>query len=98
MRQPPGRRSVPTLVEAERGIWEINDYLSYIRGQVLTITGQGSTTSVGVPHGLGRIPQHFIVVGQDGDGALWHDASDTWTTASVVFRGTNTVTFKVRVY
>lgn len=98
MRQPPGRSIAPTLPEAQRGLWEITDYLSYINGRILTVEGAGAGTAVGAAHDLGRVPDYFQVVSQDGDGNLWRQTGDPWTTVSVTFRGTAGVTYMVRVW
>lgn len=98
MRQPPGRRTAITIQEAQRGLWDITDYLSYVNGQVLELDGAGALTSVGVTHNLGRVPEYFQVVSQDGDGSLWRQSGDPWTTVTVTFRGASGVTYKVRVW
>lgn len=98
MRLPPGRRVVRDLRDAERGLWEFSDYLSYTNGQIVTVEGLGAGTGVNLLHHLGRIPEHFTVVSQDGDGNVWRDEDDDWSSSAVTFRATLNVTFRVRIW
>ena len=105
--RPPGRRAIRDIVDAERLLFQFCDYLEYLDGdfvrhlgEVVEFTGAGAGVAVTVLHTLGRVPDAFELLWKNATGDAWVTPADEalWTNEEVVFRGTNAVDFRVRIF